>query len=171
MPKLNASSSAEIAEIQQRMAQIRREMHKDVQGAVRGAQSLTDWRNLLANHPWAGLGIAMGLGYLIVPRRKAGSGSGDASAADALFEAKQALAAVAASESAKTRFRPVGFAFRMLTPVLFRAAQNYALNKLEQWLANPHLGMYDSDSGRRVEPGGSAFAETEPPTVRFPERR
>ena len=171
MPKLNALNSAEIAEIQQRMARIRREMHKDVQGAVRGAQSLTDWRNLLANHPWAGLGIAMGLGYLIVPRKKMESRSGDASAAHALVEAKQALAAVAASESARTRFRPVGFAFRMLTPVLFRAAQNYALNQLEQWLASHPFGTHEGDSGRRVEPRGPAFAETEAPTVRFPERR
>ena len=171
MPKLNASSSAEIAEIQQRMAQIRREMHKDVQGAVRGAQSLTDWRNLLANHPWAGLGIAMGLGYLIVPRKKTELRAGDVSTAHALVEANQALAAMAASESAKSRFRPLRFAFGMLTPVLFRAAQNYALNQLDQWLASHPLGIPESDRGRGVEPRGPAFAETEAPTVRFPERR
>ena len=52
------------------MAQIRHDMHHDVQGAVEGAQSLTDWRTLIRMNPWISLGIAATVGYLIVPKRR-----------------------------------------------------------------------------------------------------
>src|SRR5579875_3878803 len=63
------SSPADIGEIQRRMAQIRRELHEDVREAVKGAQSLTDWRSQVRNHPWLALGAATLVGYLIVPKR------------------------------------------------------------------------------------------------------
>ena len=64
------STAAEITEIQRRMAQVRRELHEEVREAVKGAQSLTDWRSQVRHHPWLALGAAAAVGYLIVPRRR-----------------------------------------------------------------------------------------------------
>jgi hypothetical protein len=168
MPTSSAASSGELGELQRRMAQIRREMHADVQGAVRGAQSLTDWRSLVGNHPWAALGVALGVGYLVVPHRS----SQPKTSTPIISEAPRAPAVVSpASQSRKDRFRPVGMAFGLLGPVLVRAAQNYALNHLEQWLAAHPFQVKESDRVRRLEPGVGEPAGPEAHTVRFPDRR
>ena len=70
MATANSTISAEISDIQRRMAQVRHEMHQEVQGAVKGARSLTDWRSLVRSHPWLSLGVAAAAGYLIVPKRR-----------------------------------------------------------------------------------------------------
>jgi hypothetical protein len=168
MPRSSAASSVELGELQRRMAQIRREMHEDVQGAVRGAQSLTDWRSIAGNHPWAALGAALGVGYLLVPHRSSGPKTTTGTIAEAHRE--QAVAAPD-SRTRKDRFRPVGAAFGLLTPVLIRAAQNYALNYVEQWLADRPLHLKESDRGRRLEPDAEEAAGPEAQTVRFPDRR
>ena len=168
MPSLNGRNSAEIAEIQQRMAQIRREMHADVQGAVRGAQSLTDWRTIVANHPWAALGAAAGVGYLVVPHRPAPPKPARIQPVSSLPEATQVSAKVR-PPSSPVSWRLMGSVFSLLTPVLIRAAQNYALNQLEQWLAAHPVRVRDRESG--PEPGDVPAGETQFRSVRFPDRR
>jgi len=166
-----AGSAAEINEIQRRMAQIRREMHDDVRGAVRGAQSLTDWRSLVGSHPWAALGVAAGVGYLVVPHRRAESHAGAVYLASALAAANQSGPAGRAAGSPKAKSSAFGMVFSMLTPVIVRAAQNYALNQLEQWLATHSFRMNERDRGRRPEAGESAPADPKAPSVRFRDRR
>jgi hypothetical protein len=168
MPRSSAASSDEIGELQRRMAQIRREMHEDVQGAVRGAQSLTDWRSIVGNHPWAVLGAALGVGYLLVPHRS--SQPKTTAGTTANVRPERALVAPAA-QMPKDRFRPVGAAFGLLAPVLIRAAQNYALNYVEQWLSTHPFHVNARDRGRDLERGAEERGGSEAHTVRFPERR
>ena len=131
MARSSAASSVEISELQRRMAQIRREMHEDVQGAVRGAQSLTDWRSIVGSHPWAALGVAIGVGYLLVPHRKAEPQSTPGFACSTAHAVRREL---------RRPRKAVGVptdrcgASACLPRFLIRAAQNYALNYLEQWL-------------------------------------
>jgi hypothetical protein len=168
MPRSSAASSVEIGELQRRMAQIRREMHEDVQGAVRGAQSLTDWRSIAGSHPWAALSVAVGVGYLLVPHRKSQPKANTGAIAEAPRE--QAIV-TASSQTRNVGFRPVGAAFGLLAPVLIRAAQNYALNYFEQWLAAHPFNPRESDRGRRLEPSAEERGNPESHTVRFPDRR
>jgi hypothetical protein len=58
-----------------------------------------------------------------------------------------------------------------LTPVLLRAAQNYALNHLEHWLASHSFRLFESDRGSPQETGNAPAGESEEPTVRFRDRR
>src|SRR5260370_19340933 len=123
----------EITDIQRRMAQIRRDMHHEVQGAVRGAQSLTDWRSLLGSHPWLSLGLAAALGYLIVPRRR--------SLPRAIVTAgpppDPVTPPVTTHETDLQRsssWNILSMAYTLLAPVAAPAAQNYPLDHLEQWL-------------------------------------
>jgi ElaB/YqjD/DUF883 family membrane-anchored ribosome-binding protein len=171
MAMARAGKSAEINEIQRRMAQIRREMHADVQGAVRGAQSLTDWRSLVGSHPWAALGVAAGVGYLVVPHRRPESHADAVYLASTLAAANQAVPAGRSSGSRTAKSSKFGAISRLLTPVLIRAAQNYALNHLEQWLAAHSFRMNESAGGRRPETSESAPADSETPTVQFRDRR
>ena len=70
MPATKPTTSMDIADIQRQMAQIRHDMHQEVRGAVKGAQSLTDWRSFVKAHPWLSISVASIVGYLIVPARR-----------------------------------------------------------------------------------------------------
>lgn len=160
--------TADMNDIQRRMAQIRRELHEEVREAVKGAQSLTDWRNQVRNHPWLALGAAAAVGYMIVPKRRrpesptivtvnpvaAGMG-GDSSAQ-----------APPSSRPRKDRLGILGSAFSLISPIAVRAAQNYAIQYLEQWLAaqqsgtgpapGPGSGPSHADEPRPAGSGGGA---------------
>ena len=151
MPK--AANAAQISEIQRQMGQIRHEMHQEVRGAVRGAQSLTDWRSMVANHPWAAIGVAAVTGYLVVPHRRSQSDSGDAKLAAALAIASRNAAAAQPAAPPAIRSSIFRSAFSLLTPVLIRAGQNYVLGQLEQWLAMNAFRSQENVQNRRDEPG------------------
>jgi hypothetical protein len=125
----------EIEDIQRRMAQIRHDMHGEVMNAVKGAQSLTDWRSLVRNHPWLTLGAATAVGYLLVPRRRS-----ETPTIVAVNPVAPAVAASAepAKSSAKTNgkgWSVMGTVFSLAAPIVVRAAQNYAMQYVEDLLA------------------------------------
>jgi len=134
MATASSSLSAEIADIQRQMARIRHDMHVEVRGAVKGAQSLTDWRTLIRMNPWISLGIAATAGYLIVPKRRRKTPT-----VVSVDEGPQQTARSAAGNqptpARPTKWATFGTVFSLVTPVIVRAAQNYALQHLEQWLA------------------------------------
>ncbi len=147
-------TSAEINEIQRRMAQVRHELHEEVREAVKGAQSLTDWRSQVRNHPWLALGAAAALGYLLVPRRR----HEPAPTIVAVGPHPAALPTAAAEAAAegpkkKKRWGLIGSAVGMLAPVAVRAAQNYAIQYLEQWLVAQQAGGGGSLLGAGLMPG------------------
>jgi hypothetical protein len=63
------SDSAE--DIVKRMQNLRREVSDDVKGIVQSARTLTDWRYHVRHHPWLCAGLALGAGFLLVPRKRA----------------------------------------------------------------------------------------------------
>ena len=171
MPTSKAGGGTDLSELQRQMAQIRHEMHEEVRGAVRGAQSLTDWRRIVANHPWAALGIAAATGFLVVPRRRVSRTEQPLPTA-ALTQASQGPAPNRSTPS------PAGpgvwrTALGILTPVLARAAQNYALNQIEQWLAANALRFNEHAAARPVEPmqAPRAGQSLVVPTIPFRDRR
>jgi hypothetical protein len=131
--------SMNVADIQRQMAQIRHDMHHEVQGVVQGARALTDWKSLVGSYPWLSLSVAAAVGYFIVPRRRQ-----DASTVVAVAARSPEFLASAGPEDKKEQARSTGWsvlgtAFGLLTPIAVRAAQNYALTYIEQWLANHPL--------------------------------
>jgi hypothetical protein len=148
------STPAEITEIQRRMAQIRHELHENVREAVKGAQSLTDWRSQVRNHPWLALGTAAALGYLIVPKRHPAPAI--VAVAPAAVQPTPAVAAVQPTPAApkKKRRGLIGSALGLLAPIAVRAAQNYAIQYLEQWIASQPPGARSAPFGAGLFPGG-----------------
>jgi hypothetical protein len=145
------STAAEITEIQRQMAQVRRELHEEVREAVKGAQSLTDWRSHVRNHPWLATGAAATLGYLIVPRRHHEPVPTIVAMSPPTASAAAPLSATA--EPKKTRLGVVGSAFALLAPIAVRAAQNYAIQYLEQWIAARPPGAGSAPFGSGLIPG------------------
>jgi len=65
-------NSPESTAIRQRMEEVRCDLDEDVQEIVEGARDMGDWRSYVKSHPWAFLGAALAVGYLIVPGRTLG---------------------------------------------------------------------------------------------------
>ncbi len=129
--------TADMNEIQRRMAQVRHELHEEVREAVKGAQSMTDWRSQVRNHPWLALGTAAAVGYLVVPKRRQPE-------APTIVTVNPVAAGLGVDSSSPAppstpprgnRLGILGSAFSLVAPIAVRAAQNYAIQYLEQWLA------------------------------------
>jgi len=164
MTTAKPSFATEVSEIQERMAQIRHEMHQEVQGAVKGAHQLTDWRSLVGNYPWVSLGIAAAVGYLIVPRRAARLPT-VVTPATAPQVAALASAAEQPTGARRSGWKSFGAVSGYLVPVVIRAAQNYALHHFERWLAAHPLHPREPAHGVRPaenkhEPAAPGFQGT-----------
>jgi hypothetical protein len=151
MPGVVSSSTADIQDIQRRMAQIRREMHEDVRGAVQGAQNLTDWRSFVKSRPWVSIGVATALGYLAVPRRR----RSEPAQVVTVVPRDSAVTPIGGSGTRSRGSARNSFAiiFSLVAPVIVRAAQSYAAQYLESWLSIHPIGP---DSSRPRGPAGEA---------------
>ncbi|HYO24456.1 MAG TPA: hypothetical protein VEQ85_05855 [Lacipirellulaceae bacterium] len=56
--------------IRQQMQHVRRDMDAGMQDIKLGAKQLSDWRYYVRQHPWACVGSAFALGFLVTPARR-----------------------------------------------------------------------------------------------------
>jgi hypothetical protein len=127
------------------MAQIRRELHEDIQMVVAGAESASDWRHYVRRYPWAALGLTMVVGYLVVPRRRPTShriAEETVEDLETFFRkrprtkpAETDAKAEAKAEKKEKKAGLFGMLFGMLSPIALRAAQSYAAGYVENWIA------------------------------------
>ena len=134
MPAVKPMTSMDISDIQPRMAQIRHDMHQEVQGQSR-APSLTDWRSFVTSHPWLSISVASVVGYVFVPTRRSTSPT-IVTVANPSPE-PWASAAVRDQKPVRTLsgWSILGTAFSLLAPIAVRGAQSYVLGHLEQFLS------------------------------------
>lgn len=134
-----ATAPKDVDEIRRQMAQIRRELHEDVRDVVAGAEAVTDWQRHIRNHPWISLGSAFALGYLLVPRRHHHVPSDVATQAGVASTVRAAIQETADEARAAARPRRRGGLVRkalgLVGPMAARLAQGYAMQYLENWLA------------------------------------
>jgi hypothetical protein len=158
-----STGTNEVDEIRRQMAAIRRELHEDVRGVVATAEAVTDWRRYLTKAPWLTLGATFAVGYLIVPkRRKLEAKLSQVATRDDVAELREAVEAAKRSlrEAVKGQAEPpkrarslLGAAAGLLVPVALRAAQGYAVNYLEQWIA--HQQDLQRDAGPPPTPSAA----------------
>jgi hypothetical protein len=163
--------TAEISEIQRHMAQIRRDMHHEVQGAVRGAQSLTDWRSLVSNHPWLALGTAATVGYLVVPNRRRDAQTFVAVGPTANLVPPPAPFVRNAPPLQSATWNIWKAVYGLVAPVAMRAAQNYALQHLERLLAAHPFMFPDTPPSSEKAAGPGRPAAHPGPAARFLDAR
>ena len=159
-----ATATNEADEIRRQMAKIRRELHEDVREVVAGAEAVTDWRRYVRMYPWASVGAALAIGYLIVPKRKRSLPIDVATQAD-LARVKEAVddARPVVTRDKTPRKSLLVTTFGLFAPMAWRLAQNYVLNYAEQWLAQQQEQykaavtppLPPSPSGPPRSPGGS----------------
>jgi hypothetical protein len=135
-----ATRSSDVDEIRRQMAQIRRDLHQDVREVVASAEAVTDWHRYIRKYPWAAVGGAALLGYLVVPRRHRRVPPDLATQADVA----QVRAAVEQTRETPKEPEPkrkgvVGMALAIIGPVALRAAQGYAVQYLENWIVQQQL--------------------------------
>lgn len=135
--KLTVATATDDAEaILRQMALIRRELHEDVREVVASAEAVADWHRYIRMYPWASVGLAFAIGYLIVPKRKrphpieAVTHADLARVREAVEDAKPV---VVREEKPRKSLLMAGLG--MLVPMAWRLAQNYVMNFAEQWLA------------------------------------
>jgi len=60
----------EAERIRRKMHHVRQDMGDDLKGIVLGARQLSDWRYYVKQHPWACLGAAFALGFVLMPGKR-----------------------------------------------------------------------------------------------------
>lgn len=159
-----ASAPDEVTDIQREMARIRVELHQNMEGVVAGAEAATNWHRYVKLYPWASLGAAFAVGYLLVPRkRRSATRTGRAAAHAVVDEVREALAegkSAPIAEKPKKKAGIVGTLFGFVGPIALRAAQGYAVQYVENWILqqaaqSPLVGnpMAGSSPPPRGKPG------------------
>ena len=148
-----STASNDIDAIRQQMAQIRHELHQDVRGVVEHAEAATDWRRYYRMYPWASLAVAFAIGYLIVPKRRRKIPRDVATRADIAQVREDVQEAKEPAKKAATK-GVLGALFGMLVPVVVRAAQGYAVQYFENWLAQQQNLLAGLGAAAHQAPGG-----------------
>jgi hypothetical protein len=152
MAKEQSNAVGKVQEIQRQMAQVRHELHYEVQHVVKRAQSFTDWRSLVRRHPWLTVGAAVIAGYLVVPKRRRRAPTVSTVTPPASTLVAPAAAGVA-SRSQASRSGVFTTAYSLLGPVVIRAVQNYAAAALEEWLARNSMDRRAAEPRARATNG------------------
>jgi|GEM_PF-1315350 len=158
--KVVATATPNADDIRLRMAQIRRELHSDVRGVVANAEAVTDWRRYIRMYPWAALGTSVALGYFLVPRRHAPVESIPSNAASELTQVVETLKETEPVASAPARKGLLAAAFGFLSPIALRAAQGYASQYLENWIAQQQEGFGPASEPSSAQPGAEDWGRT-----------
>ena len=160
----------EVDLIRRRMAQLRRGLHQDVQGLVKGAEKVSDWRYYVRLHPWGALGLAMGIGYMIVPRRRRSvTKTAERAAEAAVAKVRETMEPAPKPAEAAARKRGlIGVAIGFLGPVVLRAARTYAAHYVESFIlqhggAAPGSMFGAQDPSQSTGAQGPQSARSNPP--------
>ncbi len=128
--------------IQQRMQDLRAQLDDDVEDVVDSTKEFTDWRTYVRRYPWACVGVAAAIGYLVVPSRV----ELESPDADALLElAKTNQLVVEANPSPQKRAGLASTAIR----TFLHAAGRSALTQLGQTLGE--LAVRDTSAADERE--------------------
>jgi hypothetical protein len=125
--------------VRARMRGIRREIDQDLEDVSASARNAVDWRHYVKAYPWACLGTAAALGFLVVPRRCAAA-TGDLAAP---FEPSKTGHPIIASASVALRgsvdalvAAAVNIAVREATAYLGRSAGRVMEATRHSWTSN-----------------------------------
>jgi len=125
----------EAEKIRKEMARIRRGLPGEIQDIKESARTMTDYRYYLQRHPWACMGAAVAIGYLIVPNRTR-IVSPDVETLEQLAK-KNKLLVKAQPNMEKQQPGPLNMLFKLAANSLLRAGVAYAGQQLGRAFAEP----------------------------------
>jgi hypothetical protein len=141
-------------DIRHQMAEIRSQLHQEMRGVVNVATTAADWRTYVRSRPWLAIGLAFGSGFLLVPgRTRLTTRVVQPSAVDP-----------GDSHPALTTGKPGRLTLwrRLLDvagPIAVRAGQSYAMNYVENLLANQQAGPRPVAAARPASPAPASRSE------------
>jgi hypothetical protein len=121
------SDSATAEQIREQMAQVRRELNLNYGEVVENARDMADWRYYVRNYPWATLGAAVAVGYLVVPNRVQMISP---DAGELLKLARKQKLVVEPKPQAEPKSTVGGQVFNMMASMLVRGLLAYAGQKM-----------------------------------------
>ena len=124
--------SPETTAIRQRMEEVRCDLDEDVQEIVEGARDMSDWRSYVRTYPWACLGAALAVGYLIVPRLSVGM-QPDTQTPAALAHQSRLLAASYLPPKGSAR----GILLALVGDLVMRGVSSYVRQQAGKLFATP----------------------------------
>jgi len=147
-------------QIRRRMALIRRELNQDVEQVEKSAKTLMNWRYYTSNYPWACVGVAAVLGYLVVPR-KLEIHSPDPKTVEKL--AKKHHLVVEQKPKAEAKGGLVGAAFSFISGIVLKTAMAQLGHQLAAVMDRKHKPEDTPESPSRPPVRGSAPSSTSYP--------
>jgi hypothetical protein len=133
------TSPTNVDAIRRQMSRIRRKHRTPVGDVLSDARRVATLGRYLRPLAWAALGAAAATAICTVTKRRARVPSGAAALMGAAEGPHQAANGVAGdSERPKAQQGILDNAWNLVAPVIVRAAQDYALQCLEQWIAQGH---------------------------------
>jgi hypothetical protein len=149
-----ATVRIEADDIRRQMAEIRSQLHQDMRGVVNVAATATDWRSYVRGRPWLAIGLAFTSGFLLVPGRSRPS---RLVVQPSAVDMGNSQAAVKAEKPGRlTLFRRL---LGAVGPIAVRAGQSYAMNYVENLLANQQAGPRPEAASRPASPGPTSRPE------------
>ncbi len=114
-------------QLREEMARVRRDLNLNYGEVVENARDMADWRYYVRRYPWASLGVAAALGYLVVPNRVELIRP---DASELLKLAKKNKLVVEPKPSAEPKSSVGGALFNMMASMLVRGAIAYVGQKV-----------------------------------------
>ncbi|WP_339675133.1 hypothetical protein [uncultured Gimesia sp.] len=145
-------------EIRREMYEIRCELDDDVSQIRQSASALTDWHYYIRHYPWACVGAAAALGFLIVPRKLKVSNP----YTDELLKLakKKRLVVNQEEDEDSVKAGVVKTAFTFLSGLAMRAAAAQVAQHL--------TSILNQDQGSRKESGATGASDSTGPTSSNP---
>ncbi len=141
-------------DIRRQMAEIRSQLHQDMRGVVNVAATATDWRSYVRGRPWLAIGLAFTSGFLLVPGR---SRPTTLVVQPSAVDTGNSHAAIKTEEAG--RLPLMRWFLGAVGPIAVRAAQLYALNYVENLLANQQTGPRPEAASRPASQDSISSAE------------
>ncbi|MEX1224474.1 MAG: hypothetical protein WEA31_07995 [Pirellulales bacterium] len=145
------SSHHEADKIREEMARLRGGLHREVEGIVESARTMTDYRYYLRRYPWGCAAAAVAVGYLIVPN-KTRIISPDVATLKELAKNNQLLVK-AKPEVSKQQPGPLNLLLHLAASSLVRAGVSYAGQQASRFFAESQ-GQQEQPEPRRQPPRG-----------------
>jgi hypothetical protein len=130
------ASPNDVDAIRRQMSRIRRKQRAAVREVLADARRVAGWASYLRPVAWAGLGAAAATAICTINKRAA-KARGISFAPIGVAEEPRHLAngRTGNSESPKIQQGLFDSVWKCVAPIVVRAAQDYALRQLEQWIA------------------------------------
>jgi hypothetical protein len=145
-----ATVRSEVDDIRRQMAEIRSQLHRDVREVVNVAATATDWRSYVRGRPWLAIGLAFTSGFLLVPRRSRPS----------TLVVQPSAADVQNLQAGKPGRLPLmRWLLEAVGQIAVRAAQSYATNYVENFLANQQTRPQPEAAPRPASPDQTSHPE------------